>query len=80
MRATFSDMFSQSIPSRTVLHTNIATDPRMINNMFSFNMNFQINLLAECMVTISASIFKIADLYYFGIYNIIQLIEINTRL
>ena len=48
-----------------MFQAKVANDAWMINYMPSFNMDSQVYLLVESMVTIIAKIFKVANLYDF---------------
>ena len=59
----FCFVFPKSISSRTMFCTKVTYDSRVVDNMLSFYVNTQINLLPEGMVTIHATKLKIANLH-----------------
>ena len=71
IRATLRDMLSQGIPGWTMFAAIVANDARMINYVPSFNVHSQIYLLPESMITIWATIFRIAYLHNFGINDVV---------
>ena len=57
----FCFVFPKSISSRTMFCTKVTYDSRVVDNMLSFYVNTQINLLPEGMVTIHATKLKNDD-------------------